>query len=111
MSEIDDSIDSGDVRGMLRHWAKSEIAEAEGRYCQCETPDLTGRKSYLCFACGLKNLARKAEIEAAMQASHPYEVNDRYHVLLRDSCCDFCAFSRADARHAVSQEPEASSDA
>ena len=99
MSEIDKAIDAGDVRGILRHWAKSEIAEAEGRFCECEAPDLTGRLSYLCFACGLKNMQRKAEIEAAMLAPHPYEVVERYHPLLRDSCCGFCAMPRKDARH------------
>lgn len=104
MSKIDEALDSGDPKTILREWAKSERAASEGRFCQCEMPDLTGRKSHLCFGCGLYNLKRKAEIEAAMVAPHPYEVMDRHgrkplHPLLVDSCCDFCAWPRKDPRH------------
>ncbi len=100
MSETyDDLMERGDARGLLREWAKSERAASEGRFCQCDAPDLTGRKSHLCFGCGLYNLARKAEIEAAMLAPHPYETNERLHPLLKDVCCDFCAMPRKDARH------------
>ena len=90
MSEIDEMMVNGDARGLLRAFAKSELAEREGRFCECEQPDLTGRKSYLCFACGLKNIARKAEIEATMQAPHPYEVVERFRGrIAEDICCDF----------------------
>lgn len=99
MSKIDDALESGDPKAILREWARSERAASEGRFCQCETPDLTGRKSHLCFGCGLYNLKRKAEIEAAMVAPHPYEVMERVHPLLKDSCCDFCAWPRKDQRH------------
>ena len=104
MSNFDDLIVAGDSRGLLREWARSERAAREGRFCQCETPDLTGRKSHLCFSCNLYNLARRAEIEAAMLAPHPYEILDRrgrgsVHPLLVDSCCDFCAMPRKDSRH------------
>lgn len=104
MSKIDDLIESGDARGLLREWARSEIAEREGRFCQCAQPDLTGRKSYLCFACGLKNMARKAEIEAAMVAPHGYEVVERFKGrIAEDICCDFCSMPRAHPIHAAQQ--------
>lgn len=101
MSTYDDLMAAGDARGLLREWAKSERAASEGRFCECPEPDLTGRKSHMCFGCGLYNLARKAEIEAAMSAPHPYEVMERVHRLLVDSCCAFCAMPRKDPRHAA----------
>lgn len=100
MSTIDEALDSGDPKAILREWVKSERAAQAGQFCQCETPDLTGRKSHLCFGCGLYNLARKAEIEAAMVAPHPYEVVERFRGRWgEDICCDFCAMPRKDARH------------
>lgn len=99
MGRIDDAIDRGDVRAIIRAGIGAMKAEAEGRYCRCGQPDLTGRKSYICFACDLPNMARKAEIEAALVAPHPYEVAIRLHPLLRDLCCDFCAMPRKDRRH------------
>lgn len=100
VSKFDDLITAEDSRGLLREWAKTERAAREGRFCSCEQPDLTGRKSHLCFACGLYNLGRKAEIEAAMRAPHPYEVVERFRGRWgEDVCCDFCAMSRKDPRH------------
>lgn len=100
MSSIDDAIQRGDVKAIIRSGIGAMRAEAEGRYCSCDEPDLTGRMSYLCFACGLPNMARKAEIEAAMVAPHPYEVMDRVHRLLADTCCNFCSMPRSHLRHA-----------
>lgn len=99
MGEIDDAIERGDVKAIVKAGIGAMIAESEGRFCQCPEPDLTGRKSYLCFACGLPNMGRKAEIEAAMQQPHPYEVMERTHPLLKDSCCDFCAWPKSHPLH------------
>ena len=101
MSKFDELIDQGDARGILREWAKTERAANEGRFCECSEPDLTGRKSHLCFGCGLYNLKRKAEIEAAMVAPHPFEPrSDLKHPMLIDLCCDFCSQARNHPRHA-----------
>ena len=100
MGKIDEAIDSGDAKAIVRAWIGAMRAEAEGRFCVCEQPDLTGRKSYLCFACDLPNMERKAEIETAMLAPHPFEANDRLHPLLIDICCDFCSGARSNtSRH------------
>lgn len=99
MGKIDDAIDNGDVRAILKAGVGAMRAEAEGRYCGCAAPDLTGRKSYVCFACDLPNMARKQEIEAALVAPHPFEPNDRLHRLLVDLCCDFCSQARSHPRH------------
>lgn len=100
MSDIDKVLESGDPKAILREWAKSERAASEGRFCQCETPDLTGRKSHLCFGCGLYNLKRKSEIETAMQQPHPYEIIERFRGgLWEGTCCDFCAWPKTHPLH------------
>jgi len=107
MGTIDDAIDRGDVGAIVRAGIGAMRAEAEGRYCQCPQPDLTGRKSYICFACDLPNMTRKREIEAALVAPHPFEPNERLHPLLIDLCCDFCAAARTSPRHRAEVRPAA----
>ena len=103
MGSIDDAIAAGDAPALVRATVRAMRAEAEGQFCRCQNPDLTGRKSYLCFACELPNIERKREIEAAMASPHPFEPIERAHRLLIDLCCDFCAHPR---KHRVHQERE-----
>lgn len=100
MGEIDDAIERGDVKAIVKAGIGAMIAEGQGRYCQCSAPDMTGRKSYLCFACGLPNMERKSEIEAALQQPHPYEVIEKFRGgLWEGTCCDFCAWPKAHPLH------------
>jgi hypothetical protein len=98
VGKLDDAMDAGDARGLLREWVRGPIqAEARGEFCECEEPDLTGRKSPICFRCDRYNLKRRAEIEAALEAPHPFEPmgDDQF----RSQFCDFCARGKADYRH------------
>lgn len=101
MGKLDDAMEADDARGLLRAWARGPLqAEARGDYCDCDEPDLTGRKSHLCFRCDRYNLARKAEIESAMQQPHPYEVIERFRGgPWEGSCCDFCAWPKTHPLH------------
>ncbi len=102
MNEIHDAMERGDVPALVRAMIRGIRYEEEGVYCQCAVPDIErggdGRgRSIICFACGLANLARKQEVEAAMAAPHPFRpMGDR---LILNTFCGFCTMTKNDPRH------------
>lgn len=98
MDEIRTVLQDGDAPEVLRAWINGPIqAERRGEFCACPEPDITGRKSYLCFRCGRYNLERKTAIERAMNAPHPFEPMGGDPI--SSQFCGFCAFGVDDPRH------------
>ena len=97
MDNADDTIHRADARAVLRGWALAIKADANGEPCQCSEPDLTGRRSHLCFRCGLYNVQRKAEIARAMGIPHEFEQERDRGIL--SLFCGFCTYPKDDARH------------
>jgi hypothetical protein len=97
MGDPNDTIHRADARAVLKGWALAIKADATGDACQCPEPDLTGRRSHLCFGCGLYNAKRKAEIGRAMGAPHDFEREADRGIL--SLFCGFCTYPKDDARH------------
>jgi hypothetical protein len=97
MGDANDPIHRADARAVLKGWALAIKADASGEPCQCIEPDHTGRRSHLCFSCGLYNAKRKAEIARAMGAPHDFEQEAERGIL--SLFCAFCTYPKDDARH------------
>ena len=97
MGDANDTIHRADARAVLKGWALAIKADANGAPCLCPEPDHTGRRSHLCFTCGLYNAKRKAEIGRAMSAPHDFEQEADRGIL--SLFCGFCTYPKDDARH------------
>lgn len=108
--DLNQALDDGNVKGLLRGMVHAMRNEEQGVGCECppDKIDVGGKKSYLCFTCGLYNAARKAEIEAAMRGPHRFEPRDALRLGGEDTplrraisamFCDFCMMKREDPRH------------
>ena len=96
-NKVDALIDAKDWGALIAMALNANAKAAEGVFCSCDKPDVTGR-DLMCVRCGLEVEAQRERRVREMREPHPYEPMVGHEDF---GMCGFCSRWQDDPIHTV----------